>query len=31
VDSPAALPLGIALVTADDTLRRYPHLKTVWQ
>ena len=25
-----ALSLGIPLVTADDKLRRYPHLKTVW-
>ena len=25
-----ALTLGVALVTADDRLRRYPHLKTVW-
>jgi len=25
-----ALSLGVALVTADDRLRRYPHLKTVW-
>jgi PIN domain nuclease of toxin-antitoxin system len=25
-----ALSLGAALVTKDDKLRNYPHLKTIW-
>ncbi|MEW6593701.1 MAG: type II toxin-antitoxin system VapC family toxin [Thermodesulfobacteriota bacterium] len=25
-----ALSLGASLVTKDDTLRHYPHLKTIW-
>jgi len=26
----AARHLGAALVTADEKIRKYPHLKTVW-